>query len=252
MNAMLKELLGPLPAASYVAIHEIPADAWGYDGLTQAARKPAREAGDGSGAAAPTLRRLAGAQPPAALDPAISALLLVDFQREYFRGRLPLPEGERAAAAAARLVEWAESCGMAVIHVQHVNAPNAALFPADSARVAFHPMLEPRTGHGRIAKKLPSAFVGTGLEQRLNSGGIGTIVLCGLMTHTCVSSTARDALSLGYQCIVVGDACATRDLPDGSGGVVPHAEVQRANLAALADRFAEVMDGAAVMGLAAG
>jgi nicotinamidase-related amidase len=65
------------------------------------------------------------------------------------------------------------------------------------------------------------------------------------MTHMCVSSTARAALDLGYGCTVVGNACATRDLPDGHGGVVSAAELHRVELAALRDRFAVVVDGAA-------
>ena len=47
---------------------------------------------------------------------------------------------------------------------------------------------------------------------------------------------------LGYRCTVVAAACAARDLPDGRGGVVPADMVQRANLAALADRFARVVE----------
>jgi len=42
-SAMLKRLLGEMQAASYVVIHEITADAWGYDGLTQAQRKLMQE-----------------------------------------------------------------------------------------------------------------------------------------------------------------------------------------------------------------
>jgi nicotinamidase-related amidase len=61
----------------------------------------------------------------------------------------------------------------------------------------------------------------------------------------CVSSTVRAALDLGYGCTVVAKACATRDLPDGHGGVVAAAELHRAELVALGDRFAVVVDGAA-------
>jgi len=52
----------------------------------------------------------------------------------------------------------------------------------------------------------------------------------------------RAALELGYQSTVVASACATRDLPDGLGGIVPAAVLHRACLAALADRFAVVVE----------
>lgn len=63
----------------------------------------------------------------------------------------------------------------------------------------------------------------------------------GYMTHMCVSSTVRAALDRGYRTTVVANATATRDLPDGSGGAVSAQDVQRASLAALADRFAAVV-----------
>jgi len=57
-----------------------------------------------------------------------------------------------------------------------------------------------------------------------------------------VSSTVRAALDLGYRCTVVANAAATRDLPDGHGGVVDANSLHRMELAALADRFAIVVD----------
>jgi nicotinamidase-related amidase len=61
------------------------------------------------------------------------------------------------------------------------------------------------------------------------------------MTHMCVSATARAALDLGYQSTVLSDATATRDLPDPAGnGVVAAADLHRAELAALSDRFSIV------------
>jgi hypothetical protein len=67
-------------------------------------------------------------------------------------------------------------------------------------------------------------------------------VVGGFMTHMCVSSTVRAALDLGYGCTVVGNACATRDLLDCQGEVVSAAELHRAELAALGDRFAVVIN----------
>jgi nicotinamidase-related amidase len=57
----------------------------------------------------------------------------------------------------------------------------------------------------------------------------------------CISATVRSALDHGYHCTVVADCCATRDLPDGLGGVVAAADVHRMELAALGDRFATVV-----------
>ena len=198
-----------------------------------------------------TLRQMAGVLPTVALRPTTTALILIDFQNEYFDGRLPLPDGEKAAAGAVSLVDWADHVGLAVIHVRHV-APltDSPLFPADSPRSAFHTLLSPRPGHGRVNKTMPSSFAGTALNDLLKAKGVDTLLVCGLMTHNCVESTVREAQSLGYRTIVVGDACAARELPSPEGGIIGHREIHRASLAALADRIAEVMDGGAVMRLA--
>jgi nicotinamidase-related amidase len=202
--------------------------------------------------AAQTLRQMAGAQAPGKVDPQRTALVLIDFQREYFTGALPLPEGEAAAQSAVRLVAWADRAGVQTVHIHHVApSPKAALFTPGSDRVEPHPKLVPALGHTRFTKTLPSSFVGTELDRFLKGKGIDTLILAGLMTHMCLDSTARDAVSLGYKAIVVGDACATRDLPErGSGSVLPHAEIHRASLTALADRFADVLSSTEVERLA--
>jgi len=65
------------------------------------------------------------------------------------------------------------------------------------------------------------------------------------MTHMCVSSTARAALDLGYATTVVATACATRDLPNGSGGHIAATVIHDVALVELSDRFAVIARGAA-------
>ena len=200
-----------------------------------------------------TLRRMAGATAPTRVDPARTALLLIDFQKEYYTGALPLPDGEAAAANAVQLVDWADRVGIQVVHVHHVASnPKAPLFTPETERVASHESLVPRPGHHRLTKTLPSSFVHTDLDGFLKAKGIDTLVIAGLMTHMCVDSTTRDAVSLGYKTIIIAaDACATRDLPDrGDGVAVPHREIHRSSLSALADRFAEVLPTSEVLRLA--
>lgn len=188
-----------------------------------------------------TLRQFAGLPARSAIDPASTALLLIDYQNEYRTGRLPLPGVDAACSNGQRLVAWAAAAGIAVWHVGHHAAnPSSPLFAPGSDGAAFMPGLQPQAGQGIVYKALPNAFAGTELCAGLLGQGIKTLLVAGLMTHNCVSSTARAALDLGFAPIVVGDACATRDLPDGAGGVVNAADVHRASLAALADRIAEV------------
>ena len=93
-----------------------------------------------------------------------------------------------------------------------------------------------------MTKSVNAAFIGTDLDLRLRRLGVDTVVLFGISTDMCVSTTARVAANLGYRTVVVGDACACFDLPDGDGGVIRADEIQRAHLATLRVEFAEVVD----------
>ncbi|MDJ0387582.1 isochorismatase family protein [Roseomonas sp. E05] len=188
----------------------------------------------------PTLLGLAGAQPvPARLGEAV--LVVIDAQEEYRSGQLPLGGIEAAGARLAALLARARAAGAPVIHVAHRGRPGG-LFDRAGRGGAFLEAARPEAGEAVVEKALPNAFAGTELRARIAGTGRGKLLLAGFMTHMCVSSTARAALDLGLPVTVAGDATATRALPDPLGGPrLPAAWVQRAALAALADRFAAVV-----------
>ena len=195
-------------------------------------------------AAPKTLLALAGAPsaPPPLKD---SALIVIDAQREYLDGALPLVGVEAALGRIAALLARARKAGAPVIHVRHLGRPGG-LFDADAPRGQIAAPAAPAAGEAVVGKKLPNAFAGTELNEVLAATGKRNIVVCGFMTHMCVSSTVRAALDLGYRSIVPASATATRDLPDAvTGATVPAAALQAASLTALADRFATVVDDAA-------
>jgi len=100
-----------------------------------------------------------------------------------------------------------------------------------------------------IEKRFPNSFRETDLEARLRAAGVGRLVIAGMMSHMCVDATTRQAFDLGFECIVLADACATRDLDFGHVNV-PAAHVQGAFMAALGAVYAEltgVKDLAAVL-----
>lgn len=187
-----------------------------------------------------TLLALAGAPAtPSPLDSA--ALVLIDAQREYTEGALPLVGMEAAVAEAARLLERARKAGVPVFHIVHHGKPGSVLFNPESPLSGIVAPLIPLDGETVVAKHLPNAFAGTDLDALIRATGRKELIVAGFQTHMCVSSTVRAALDLGWRTTVVDTASATRDLPDGSGGVIPADILHRANLAALADRFAVVV-----------
>lgn len=186
-----------------------------------------------------TLRDLAGvaSEPPDASD---AALVLIDCQHEYIDGLLPLHGVESALAEGSRVLDFARSSGIPILHVQQ-RGREGGLFDPTTARFAIAEAVKPADGERVIEKGLPNAFAGTDLQQALEATGRKNLIVAGFMTHMCVSSTVRAALDLGYASTVVAGACATRDLPDGQGDIVPADTLHRCALAALGDRFATVL-----------
>ena len=185
-----------------------------------------------------TLFALAGRVPtPARLTEA--TLVLIDYQNEYLSGPLALEGAAAAVERAAELVAAAREAGARIVHVAHRGAPGG-LFDRAAERGAFIAALAPQPGEAVVEKPRPNAFSGTNLGELVGPSG-SAIVVAGFMTHNCVSSTVRAALDLGLAVTLASDACATRDLPSPSG-IVTAKEIQRAELAGLADRHACVVE----------
>jgi nicotinamidase-related amidase len=188
-----------------------------------------------------TLLEMAGAD---LSPPRLSAacLVLIDLQNEYVAGPIAVPDAGAAIANTARLLARARSSGTAIFHVAHAGRPGG-LFDRTAERGAIVAALTPQAGEPVVEKQLPNAFAGTDLQTRLAATGRKEIILAGMMTHMCISSTARAALDLGLRVTIDADSCATRDLPDGRGGTIRAATVHDVALAELADRFAIIARG---------
>jgi nicotinamidase-related amidase len=190
----------------------------------------------------PTLRQVYGLRPPQRIDAPRTALVLVDFQRELVDGGLAVPGAERAVGRARTLLRWARDTGVTVVHVRQLAArPDSPLFRPGSVGIQPIAELVARGDELEVTKSIAGAFSRTDLDARLRAYGIDTVIVAGFMTHLAVDSTARDAAVLGYKVVVASDATASRALA-GAGGTTIGADVVHATaLAALADRFADLM-----------
>ncbi len=185
-----------------------------------------------------TLLQLTGrSYAPASLSHA--CLLIIDAQEEYRSGALPLPGLDAAVSEIASLLAAARAAGSPIVHVKHLGVPGGFLDP-QGPRGRFLPELVPLPGEIVVEKRLPNAFSGTELHDRLQTLGRLDLIVCGFMTHSSVSTTVRACKDYGYRCTLVDTACATRDLPYGDGLITAQA-IHRAEMAALADNFAALV-----------
>jgi nicotinamidase-related amidase len=177
------------------------------------------------------------------LHPARTALLVIDMQRDFCalggyadqagmdvsRLRAPIP-------AIQALLDRARSLGMLVLHTREGHRPDLSDLPEPKRRRAEatgapigsagplgrllvrgefgHDLideLQPRAGEPVIDKPGYSAFAYTDLELILRRRGIERVILTGVTTEVCVSSTLRQAIDLGFDCVSISDACASSD-----------------------------------------
>ncbi|RPE79940.1 cysteine hydrolase family protein [Vulcaniibacterium tengchongense] len=171
-----------------------------------------------------------------------TALIPIDVQRAFDHAPWPRRNNPAMERNGLRLLAAWRAAGWPLIHVCHDSVqPGSTLAPGLPGN-AFRAGFEPRPGEALVRKSVNAAFIGTDLDLRLRRLGVEHVVLFGISTDMCVSTTARVAANLGYRVTVVGDACCCFDLDDGAGGVIPADEVHRAHLATLRAEFGQVAD----------
>ena len=170
------------------------------------------------------------------------ALIIVDVQNDYFPGgSMELVGMDAAASCCQQLLQSFRTQQLAIFHIQHLSTrPGASFFVPDTPGADIHHSLQPAAGEAHIVKHFPSAFRDTDLNELLQLSGIGELVICGAMSHMCIDTTVRAAFDHGYECRVIADACATRDL-EFNGHQVAAVDVQAAFMAALSLPFAQVL-----------
>jgi len=170
------------------------------------------------------------------------ALILVDIQNDYFAGgKMPLVGMDKASQNAGLLLHKFRREQLPLVHIQHIsNRPGATFFLADSEGAEIHESVAPQPAETVVQKHFPNSFRETNLLQILKNAEVGEVVVCGAMSHMCIDATTRAAFDYGLSCIVVADACATRNL-EYKGVLVEADKVHAAFMAALAVPYAKVV-----------
>jgi nicotinamidase-related amidase len=141
---------------------------------------------------------------------ATPVLVLVDYQKAFNNlglwGQRNNPDAEANAAA---LLDAFRSRNLPVVHIRHDSkSPGSSLRPGQPGN-AFKDFALPREGEPILSKSVNAAFIGTDLEERLRGLEADPVVIMGITTDHCVSTTTRVAKNLGFKTVLVGDACHT-------------------------------------------
>ncbi|MEP6992808.1 MAG: cysteine hydrolase family protein [bacterium] len=179
--------------------------------------------------------------------PANAALLLIDIQRAFgseYWDYWSAPGGQRnnpeAEQTAARLLGHWRAEGRPVFHVKHDSTSARSLLRPGVSTNEIVSVVAPTGGEPLYHKQVNSAFIGTSLERDLRARGIDAIVIAGLTTDHCVSTSARMAGNLGFKTFVVSDATATFDRVAQDGQCYSAELMHDTALASLHGEFATV------------
>ncbi|MGE7368348.1 cysteine hydrolase family protein [Neorhizobium sp. NPDC001467] len=170
-----------------------------------------------------------------------AVLLPIDMQQAFDEPQWPKRWNGQIDRNGLRVLEAWRSSGRSVIHVCHDSVTPGSRLRPEAPGNALRPGFEPQEGEAVIRKSVNAAFIGTDLDLRLRRMKCDTVVIFGISTDMCVSTSVRVGSNLGYRVILVEDACDCFDMQDGQGERIPAEEVHRIHVATLRHEFANVL-----------
>lgn len=181
-----------------------------------------------------------------------TALILIDVQRAFPNTRWGERNNPEAEANIGRLLAGWRNSRRQIRHMVHDSLEPSSLLRPESPRNAIQAVAAPKANEPVYRKHVNSAVIGTDLEQDLRRGGIETLVMAGLTTKHCVSTTARMAGNLSFRTFIVSDATAASARPALDGTLHPAKAVYSAALSDFHQELAAVVDTAEIFNRAEG
>jgi len=169
------------------------------------------------------------------------ALILVDIQQAFDDPSFGKRNNPEAETNAKRLLDAWRKAGYPIFHIQHLSTSAGSLLRPESPGSALKEIVRPENNEPVINKNVNSAFIGTDLEIRLRQSGISQVVLVGITTDHCVSTTTRMAANLGFQTFIVTDATAAFGHVGPDGRSWSAEDIHSSALASLHGEFATAL-----------
>jgi nicotinamidase-related amidase len=169
-----------------------------------------------------------------------AVLLVVDVQYAFDDPDWGARNNPHAEVNIATLLDEWRASERPVVHVRHRNPGSGSRFSDDTHGQLAKPEVKAVDPEPILIKEVNSAFIGTDLEERLRKASQTHVVIVGLTTDHCISTTARMGSNLGFAFTVVSDATATFERTSWDGGHWTAQEMHDSALASLHGEFATI------------
>lgn len=167
-----------------------------------------------------------------------AVLLPIDMQQAFDAPPWPRRWNDEVDANGLALLAAWRAARRPIIHVRHDSVQAGSTLATGMAGNAFRAGFGPIDDEQLVTKSVNSAFIGTDLEEQLKKLGARHVVTFGISTDMCVSTTVRMGANLGWDMVLVADACDCFDLPCPHGGPwIPAGQVHTTHVATLAYEF---------------
>tara|TARA_B100000242_G_C42991376_1_gene460262 strand:+ start:185 stop:760 length:576 start_codon:yes stop_codon:yes gene_type:complete len=171
------------------------------------------------------------------------ALIIIDVQKAFLEKDYP---GIKRNNINAELVcgnilnKWREN-DLNVIHVRHSSTNPESKLHKSKPGFEFNDYVKPKNNEIVLTKNVNSAFIGTGLDEILKNLNINTLVIVGMTTNHCISSSVRMAGNLGYETFLISDSTACYNTKGLDGKEIDCQVIFEASIASLSGEFAEII-----------
>lgn len=171
------------------------------------------------------------------------ALLLIDIQKgfediDYWGGQRNNPNAELNASMLLNI--WREN-NLPLFHIQHCSTNPDSKLALGNIGNDFNDLVIPLNDEIIIKKNVNSAFIGTNLMQQLTDLSVKSLIIVGLTTDHCVSTSARMSGNYGFNTFVISDATATFNKRGANGKEFSADIIHETALASLHNEFATVL-----------
>jgi nicotinamidase-related amidase len=175
------------------------------------------------------------------LDKRNHALIIIDVQKAFDDEKWGERNNLMAEENIRKLLTFWREKGWEVIYTQHMSDNPSSVFHPDHEGFTIKKIVEPLEGEVIMTKKVNSSFIGTNLEEFLRLKDITTVVITGLTTPHCVSTTARMSGNLGFNTYVISDATAAFGQKDHNGHYYDAETIHNISLATIYEEFATIV-----------